>query len=267
MGRADVMRRVKLPALLALAFCLVGLSATAAEAELSASGNLFVTFNGGIFPEALPRHALAPITVKLSGKVRTLSAEHPPALRGIVIKLNRNGHLDRRGLPVCHRRQVLTLTTAEAMRTCGDALVGTGAYVSRVSFPEQPSFATHGRILAFNSTAGGESAILAHVYGRKPTPTARTFVFRINRSTGTYGTVLRANLPASLNRFGYLKRISLNLHRTYSYQGHARSYLSAACPAPSGLKEASFNFAFASMSFADGRILEATLTRTCQIVE
>jgi hypothetical protein len=33
------------------------------------------------------------------------------------------------------------------------------------------------------------------------------------------------------------------------------------------LGEASFNFAFASMSFADGRTLQATMTRTCEVAE
>jgi hypothetical protein len=260
-------RRRKTLAALGLDLGLTAISVTLAQAELSVSGNLFVTFNGGILPVALPRATTAPITVKLSGKVRTLSDEHPPALRQIVIKLNRNGHLDTRGLPVCQRRQVAVLTTREALTQCGDALVGTGVYIARISYPEQASFATHGRILAFNSILGGKPAILSHVYGRNPVPITRTFEFQIQGLTGTYGTELRANLPLSLNRFGYLKRISLNLHRTYTIHGRPHSYLSAGCPAAPGLQEASFNFAFASMSFADGRTLQATMTRTCEVAE
>ncbi len=260
-------RRARTPllALAAIGAALLALTVGVADAELSASGNLFVTFNGGIFPVALPRDHLAPISVRLSGKVRTLSNEHPPALRGIVIKLNRNGHLDTRGLPVCHRREVESLTTAQALDACRDALVGSGAYIAKTSYPEQATFSAHGRILAFNSTSGGKTAILTHVYGRSPAPIARTFVFQIRHDKGTYGTVLQAHLPESLNRFGYLKRISLNLHRTYDFRGVTHSYLSAACPAPASLTEGSFNFAFASMSFADGRTLAATLTRGCKV--
>ena len=258
-------RRPRALALAALAAAILAITASVAVAELSVSGNLFVTFDGGIFPVALPRHTLAPISVRLSGKVRTLSNENPPALRRIVIKLNRNGRLDTQGLPVCHRRQVEALNSAQALRACRDALVGTGAYIAKTSFPEQASFASHGRILAFNSISGGKTSILTHVYGKSPAPTTRTFVFQIQHAKGTYGTVLRASLPDSLNRFGYLKRISLNLHRTYGFRGATHSYLSAACPAPKGLSEASFNFAFASMSFADGRTLAATLTRTCTV--
>jgi hypothetical protein len=258
-------RGAKPIALFASLLALGAIGVTVAQAELSVNGNLFVTFNGGIFPNALPRRGTAPIGVRLSGKVRTLSNEHPPALKQIVIKLNRNGHLDTRGLPLCRRSEVAALATSETMAKCGDALVGTGAYIAKISFPEQPSFAIHGRILAFNSTLAGKPAILTHVYGESPAPISRTFDFRIERTSGTYGTELRAELPLSLNRFGYLKRISLNLHRTYVFHGTTHSYLSAGCPAPPGLQEASFNFAFASMSFVDGRTLTSTLTRTCQV--
>jgi hypothetical protein len=250
---------------LALAAVLLGATASFAQAELSASGNLFVTFNGGIFPAALPRRALSSISVRLGGKVRTLSGEHPPALRGIYIALNRAGHLDVRGLSTCRRRQVESTSSAQALAACADALVGTGNYVAKTSFPEQASFASHGKILAFNSTSAGHPAILIHVYGQSPAPTTRTFVFQIHHTSGTFGTILTAALPQSLNRFGYLKRINLILHRTYSYRGATHSYLSANCPAPAGLREASFKFADTSMTFADGRTLAATLTRTCMV--
>ena len=45
----------------------------------------------------------------------------------------------------------------------------------------------------------------------------------------------------------------------------ARSYLSAACDAPAGFPGASFPFAHASMTFADGRTLASTLTRSCRV--
>ena len=162
------MRRANAIALLVAAvLALAGLGAVIAEAELSVSGNLFVTFDGGIFPSTLPRHGKAPITIRLSGKVRTLSNEHPPALRQVVIKLNRNGHLQTRGLQSCHVREVAALTSTEALAKCGDSLVGSGAYVTRTSFPEQPSYASRGRLLAFNSTLAGQTAILVHVYGKR----------------------------------------------------------------------------------------------------
>jgi hypothetical protein len=238
----------------------------AAKAELTQRGNLFVSFEGGIAPNALPRDHLVPIAVEVAGRVRTLSGERPPALREIRIELNRAGHLDTKGLPICRRAQIEVSTSEQALAACRGALVGTGAYAASASFPEQSTFPANGRILAFNSRADGKSAILAHVYGTHPAPNTRIVVFGIERRAhGTYGTVLHGALPASINRWGYLKRISLRLHRVYRHRGRTRSYVSAACEAPPGFPGASFAFARARMRFADGRRLSSTLTRSCAV--
>lgn len=258
-------RRLLLAALIVAS--LSGAIASVALADLAASGNLFVAFEGGISPTSLPRHAVAPVSVQIAGKVRTLSGERPPALRQMVIELNREGRLDTRGLPICRRREVESVNSSQARARCGDALVGDGAYVARLSFPEQESTSARGKILAFNSTAGGKPAIVAQVYSPRPAPITAVLVFRLRRGTGAYGTVLDATVPEKLDPFGYLKRITLQLHRTYVYRGQPHSYLSAKCPAPGGLREASFNFAHVSMTFVDGRVLQSTISRTCQVAE
>jgi len=258
-------RGYKATALLAALALLVGM-VSVARAELSASGNLFITFKGGIDPRALPRDRRAPIAVWMSGKVRTLSGEHPPAIREITIALNRAGRLDTRGLPTCRRGQLEAATRSAVLAACRDALVGTGTYRARSTFPEQARTPAFGRILAFNAKSGGRSMILAHVYGEDPAPSAHVIPFEIRtRSRGPYRTVLTGKAPEGLSRWGYLKRISLRLHRVYTFRGRRHSYLSAPCRAPRGLKEASFKFAFTSMTFADGRELSANLTRTCKV--
>lgn len=251
-------------ALVALAVALTAASAPAA-AELTARGDLFVRFSGGIEPNALPRDSRAPISVSIVGTVRTLSGERPPALREISIAINQGGQIDSRGLPVCRREQIEPSSTAEALARCGPALVGRGSYYADVAFPEQSAFPSSGRILAFNARLNGKQAILAHVYSHEPVPITRIIVFRIQESGGTFGTILRGDLPATLNRWGHLNRISLNLHRNYTYLGKQRAYLSAACSAPVGFGGATFPFAQASMSFADGRTLSSTLTRSCKV--
>src|SRR5215218_870825 len=239
--------------------------ATLANAELVERGNLFVKFQGGIAPTTLPRHTNAPISVRVDGTVRTLSGETPPALRFISIAINRGGRIETRGLPICRRSQIEAGTSKAALATCGEALVGTGRYVAGVNFPEQASFPLQGRILAFNTVVDGERAILAHVYGREPFPNSRIFVFHIRRSSGTYGTVLSAALPISLNRNGYLKRIVLTLRRDFVYRGRRHSYLTAACGAPAGFTVGVFPFVKVGMTFADGRKLASTLIRTCTV--
>jgi len=251
--------------ILAAVTALVAVATSLAQAELSAKGDLFVRFGGDLAPNALPRHARAPISVRISGTVRTLSGARPPALREIAVAINRGGHLDTRGLPVCRQGQIDPASSRQALAACAPALVGGGSYVANVAFPEQSAFPSRGRILAFNAVVDGRRAILAHVYGARPVPITRVIVFRIRRGTGAYGTVLTGSLPERLNRWGYLERISLNLHRDFTYRGRPRSYLSAACAAPDGFSGTVFPFAHASMSFEDGRTLSSTLTRNCTV--
>lgn len=255
------LKRAAALAVLTATFLFAGL----ASAELIERGDLFVKFQGGIAPTALPRHANAPISVRVDGTVKTLSGERPPALRYIAIAINRGGRIDTRGLPLCRRSDIEAGSSAQALDSCGEALVGTGRYTGAVAFPEQTAFPLRGRILAFNAVVDGGRAILAHVYGEKPFPNSRILVFHIRETQGTYGTVLTAALPASINQQGYLKRIVLNLRREFVYRGRNRSYLSAACAAPAGLTLAVFPFVRVSMTFADGRKLASTLIRTCRV--
>ena len=242
------------------------IAATLARAELTASGDLFVKFSGGIEPNELPRHVRAPVGVRISGVVRTLSGERPPALRQLTIAINRGGRLDFHGLPVCRIAEVEPSSSEEALATCGGALVGGGRYDADIAYPEQSTFRSRGTILAFNSIVGGRRAILAHVYADKPAPITLIIVLYIHRRSGTFGTVLSGTVPKATVRWGYLKRINLSLHRNFVYRGRKRSYISASCNAPAGFSGASFPFARASMTFEDGRSLGSTISRTCKVL-
>lgn len=257
--------RVKRAVVLGTSAAILLFAAALANAELVERGDLFVKFSGGISPSALPRDTNAPISVTIDGTVRTLSGERPPALRWISLAINRGGRITTRGLPLCRRSQIEAASSEQALAICGPALVGKGRYVAGVSFPEQTAFPLNGRILAFNAVVDGDRAILAHVYGTEPFPNSRIFVFHIHKASGTYGTVLTAALPASLNRYGYLKRIVLDLNRVYAYRGRVHGYLSAACAAPPGFTVATFPFVRVGMIFADGRRLASTLMRTCTV--
>ncbi len=251
--------------MLGLVVALGVVTASLARAELTASGNLFITFNGDLEPEILPRDKRAPVTVWISGQVRTLAGEEPPSLREITIGINRDGHLETRGLPVCPMARIKLATSEEALDACGDALVGEGRYRARLTFPEQADSSVQGKILAFNGRIGGRPAIFGHIYSDNPVPNIGIINFKITHPSGTFGTVLVGSVPESLSRWGYLKRISLSLHRNYTYKGKHLSYLSAPCSAPRDLQQASFQFAFAKMVFDDSRTLSSNLTRTCKV--
>ncbi len=247
------------------AVVLVAMSASLAFANLVQRGDLFVKFNGGISPTALPRHEDAPIAVSVSGQIRTLSGTPPPALRQITIELNRAGHLDTRGLPLCRVGQIEASSNAAALAACRSALVGSGTFSADFAFPEQPIIPTHGNILAFNGREGSRPVIFANIYGTDPVSITRLMIFHLRRADGGYGTVFSGALPPEINHYGYVTQIKLNLYRTFTFRGARHSYLSAACPAPAGFSGASFPFARGSMTFADGRTLSSTLTRSCKV--
>ncbi len=258
--------RGKKPVLL-VALALVSLLvAAAAHAELVERGDLFIKFQGGIVPTALPRTTRAPITVSIDGTIRTLSGQHPPALRSISIAINRGGQVDTHGLPRCKRSELEPATSESALQSCRQALVGEGHYAAvALALPEQEDYALQGRLLAFNGVVDGGPVIFAQVFGNSPVPGSRVFVFHIHHTKGTFGTVLTATLPDAVNRTGYLKQITLSLHRNFVYRGRPRSYVSAACAAPAGFSGATFPFARVGMTFADGRKLSSTLTRSCHV--
>jgi hypothetical protein len=239
--------------------------APSAFGELTQNGDLFVRFDGGISPRALPRKSLAPISVRIEGEIKVPAGSHPPSLRRIRIALNRGGHLSSRGLPVCHEDQIDPATPSEALAACGPALVGAGGIVAKTAFPDQAASILRGEILLFNGVVHGRPAILAHIFQSNPAPTTRIVVFRISRAGGDFGTVITGQIPASLNANGYLTSIFLQLERRYVVHGRPRTYLSASCPAPSGFPGATFPFARASMTFDDGRTLSSTLIRSCKV--
>lgn len=246
---------------------LLGACAPTASAELTQHGNLFIRFDGGISPRALPRHQLAPISVRVEGTIRVPRGEDPPPLREIEVAVNRTGKLSTVGLPKCRRGRLEGTTPSEALAACGAALVGSGGLVGRASLADdQARSELRAEILLFNSSDNGRPTILAHVYQAQPVPIMRIFTFSIRRrAKGTFGTVLTGKLPESLNRNGYLQSIFLNLERRYRYRGKERSYLSAACSAPAGFNVATFQFGRASMAFEDGRTLSSTLVRSCAV--
>jgi hypothetical protein len=253
---------------LSMALAIVALAtvgAASASAELTQSGNLFIRFDGGISPQALPRKALAPIAVRIEGTIKALGGDQPPAARRITIALNGGGRLSAKGLPVCHRRQVDLTSSSEALAACGPALVGAGGLTVRTNLSNQATSLARGEILLFNSVGHGRTEILAHVSVHNPAPVTRVVEFDVHHSSGTYGTVITTKLPDSLTRNIYLKSIFLQLQRRYVFHGERRSYLSADCAAPAGFPGAVFPFARASMSFDDGRTLSSTMTRSCKV--
>jgi len=242
--------------------CLI--FAAVAHAETIRKGNLQIAFAGKIAPRKLPRVGSAPVAVSISADISTTDNSAPPQLQSIELAINRNGHLDQRGLPSCGFREIQPASTREARAACPGSVVGHGVFKADVALPEQSPYPSDGTILAFNGRLHGKPVIFAHIYGTRPLPTSFTLPFEVRqRPKGTYGTVLIAKLPPVAADWGYVSGVSLTLQRRFRYHGKARSYISASCPAPKGFPGASFALANAAFGFEGGKTLRTTMTRSC----
>jgi hypothetical protein len=250
-------------AVLALCVFVAALSAQA-QAEIAQKGNVRVSFDGEISPRVLPRSGSTPISISVGSTIATADGAQPPSLTRLQIAINRNGHLDSRGLPTCSFDDLQPSTTANALAACRSALVGEGSFNAAVAIPEQSPFPSQGKLLAFNGTEAGKPVIFAHVYGTEPIPTSFTLPMRISKAKGTYGTVLSAELPEVASSVAFVTGIALKLNRRFHYKGRVHGYVSAGCPAPEGFPGATFPLARASFAFAAAPTVTTVLNRSCR---
>jgi len=241
-------------------------AASAAQAEKAIEGNLVVSFDGGIKPRALPRSGTAPVSVTVDSDFATRDgSDPPPQLRQIAIGINKGGRIFDRGLPTCQVRRIQPSTIAAAKRICGGAIVGNGHVRVRVELANQLPFTFKGPMLVFNAKRnGGKRRLLAQVYGIKP-PSAFVLTFKIVRTRGTFGTVIKTTLPQAARQWAYVTHFDMKLRRVYSYRGRRHSFISAGCAAPAGFPGAVYPFARANFGFAGGQQVVTTLIRDCKV--
>lgn len=237
-----------------------------ARAETITGGNVHVTFSGSMTPRTLPRVRTQPISLSVEGSVDPIGERRPPALRRIVVAVNRHAQLTTRGLPVCRPGTLHTLTTSQARERCRGALVGTGNFTAHIDIPEQSPFPSVGRALVFNSRLHGHPALLAHVYGRNPVPTVEILPLVVgHESGGSYGLTFSATMPDVGNEWGYVTGFDLALSRTFRFRGENRSLLSASCPAPSGISTVPYKVARGTFYLANGQQRSRVLSGACHV--
>jgi hypothetical protein len=239
-----------------------------ASAEVVTGGNYRISFSGSMTPAKLPRVGSQPISVSVRGAVQPLPGSPSPALREFTVSINRHARLSLRGLPVCSRRQIVGNSTSQALASCRDALVGSGGFSAHIDLPEQAPFPAAGRLLVFNSRYRGHRALLGHVFGRQPVPTAIDMYFRLHREQeGPFGLTLTATLPEVGEEWGYVKGFEVSLGRRYLFHGRRHSLLAAGCPAPAGLSSAPFKLAKGVFNLADGSTRSRVLTGICHVAK
>jgi hypothetical protein len=250
-------RAVKVAALLAVVSALAVAVVAVAAGETVRAGNVEIEIEGGISPKKLPKKAPAPITLKVSGSIKTSDGSRVPALKTLALEFDRHGHIYTKGLPTCSPAKLRSTLTAQAKKVCGAALVGTGRVGAEIYFPEQPPFAASGPLLIFNGAPkGGKPVLIFHVHADVPAPT--TFVTEgvISKASGKYGTSTEIAIPTIVSGQGSLTSFAATIHKTWTYKGQKRSLLLASCPTGQ-------LFAHGEFAFADATKISGDVAKSC----
>jgi hypothetical protein len=246
--RKYLMLTMALGALIAVSVAAI---ATGANKPVTVeAGNLIVTVNGGFSPSKLPKKKLAPITFNASGKIRTKDGSHPPAIKQVVLKTDKNGAVNVKGVPVCKSGQLQSRDTGDAEKVCKKAIIGKGTTNIQIQFPEQKPIPVSSKLLVFNGgKSGGTTTFFIHAYITVPTPAAVVTTVKIKKvKEGRYGLKSIATVPKIAGGSGSVTSFSLVISK--------KGVLLAKCP--DGKLQA-----HTTAMFSDGTKASATIIRTC----
>jgi hypothetical protein len=210
---------------------LVGVVAASALATTTTIrvGNLRLTVGGTPSPTTLPRNKLAPVALKIHGKIQTTDGTHPSALREATVE-ETDAAVNAKGVPVCHGSQLEARNTKEAKRVCGKAIVGRGSAHAEISFPEQKPIKVASPLLIFNGgTKHGKTTLYIHSFITIPVPAAIVTTVTIRKvNNGLYAVV---KVPVIAGGSGSALDFKVKIDKKeFSYKHHQHTYWEAKCP-------------------------------------
>ncbi len=252
---------------LAIALLAALLATRPAGAEQSGRGGMAVSLDGHISPNVLPRHGRAPVSVFLTGGVRSTNGTAPKRLRSIEIAFGSRGGLDVAGLPTCRLARLHNATARQALARCGEALVGHGSIFTEVPLAPERPLSVRASALVFNARSNGHPAAWVFAYSSSP-PVSFVLPFTLRRLRhGTYGVALRAPVAHVLGYWPRLRSFQITLGRRYRAGGDRHSYLNARCPLPPRFDKIDAPFARATFSFGSSLTISQPISRPCAVRE
>jgi hypothetical protein len=250
-------KRVKVAVLGLALLAATATVASVASGDTVTAGNLTIEVEGAISPRKLSRTTPTPITLTVSGSIRTTDGSHPPALKTVALEFDKNGGIYTKGLPTCDPAKLTATLTAQARQICGPALVGTGTVSAQILFPEQAPFNASGPLLIFNGRPkGGKPVLVFHVHADVPAPTTFVTTGVISKASGKYGTSTEIAIPTIVGGQGSLTSFKATLHKSWTYKGEKKSLLSARCPTGS-------LFAHGEFTFVEGTRISGDVAKAC----
>jgi len=214
------------------------------------AGNLEMTFNGGFTPTTLSKTKFTPISLNVSGKLKTVDGTHPPALKEFNVETDKNGAINVKGLPTCSASKLQSRDTKAAEAACKSAIIGSGQAKAEIQFPEQAPIPATSKIIAFNGGfAGGTTTLYIHAYLTVPTPAAIVTTVKVKKiHNGRYGLKSVATVPKIAGGSGSVVDFNLTINK--------KGVLTAKCP--DGKLQAK-----GEAKFTDGTVAKAEIVRTC----
>jgi hypothetical protein len=225
------------------------------------AGNLVADLGFFFSPTAMPRTEFTPIEAGGFAKLRTKDGSVPSPLTRISFEVDKNSHVETRGLPVCTRGRLVATTPQQARRTCKEAIVGTGRGSGVVVFPEQAPIPASSPVTIFNGPPiGGDPTVIVHAHLTVPAPTTYLVPVRIERvEKGPIGYRIDAKVPRIAGGYGSILDFRYEIDRKWLYRGDELSYLNARCPTPGP-----HLLGHVGAEFADGTNVQGSLLTSCE---
>jgi hypothetical protein len=221
-------------------------------------GDVELIGNGIFKPSALPKDKMAPISLDISGAVKTVSGAHPPALKELLVETDKNGNIEVKGYPTCTSGKLQSQDTKAATAICKKAIIGEGKTSVQIAFPDSKPVPVNSKLLVFNGGfRGGTTTLFIHAYITVPVPAAIVTTVKIKKiNKGRYGLLSTATIPKIAGGSGSVTSFDLKVDKKFNYKGKKVSVLTAKCP--DGKLQA-----HATAVFADGTRAAVEFIRSC----
>lgn len=245
-------------------------------ADASTNGEVTMSAAGAVNPTELPRSRTAPATLDVGFTSAALGSPTVPELSRIGIQVAPLIELQTAGLRSCPLAQLYSNYAGTA---CARSLVGHGSVDSEITLPGQSPAAVHGKLRAFYAVSDGRPRILAQVITDL---VIYVVPFEIKKVAGV-GTRLIARKMRNVKGicrphpdcfgqrysfegiYGHISNFEMSLHRTFFDSGTRKSFVSARCPAPGRMMEASLPVLKVSLDYGLGSSLAATVRGNCRV--
>lgn len=226
------------------------------EAQRLQVGKLVIRTTTRISPRALPENVDAPVTMLNSTGISMTDGSAPPQLRKLVLKFDRHGHVETRGLAVCTVAELEGTTTAEARQRCAGAIVGKGMGRAAIESEGQKPIPISSPLTLFNGPrTHGNPTVIAHGYETIPAPAAVIVPMEIEKvRNGAFGFRVVAEIPPIAEGRGSVLLAKMTVGRTWKRGGRTFSFVSARCRA--GRLQTRGSLSFADGSFIPGAIIQ-----------